>query len=220
MLIVIGIDNGQEGAVAILDEHKKLELYDMPYKIEKVGKTKRKRYDIDEILSLIKKYVPPCHLCEDDKPYSTVSNDDKVYLFLERAHPMPRRAGGSPQGNFRTGFGSGLWQGICSAWKINYEEVSAKKWQEHFMPDIKGRKELKGESVRLAQDLFPDTSFKGKRGGDLDGRSDATLISLFGLKTLTNSLEKNLFEGQQIIDQIPPKKKTKNNKVKSEGTDE
>src|SRR5690554_2823210 len=105
MIYCIGIDNGFKGAVAILNSDKQLTLIEMPYVVEKIGKTERRRYDVPAMLNVLYSYVHMSDLPDDKKDKSILNDDDRVMVFVEKAHPMPRIAGGSPQGNFQTGFG-------------------------------------------------------------------------------------------------------------------
>jgi len=190
MLYILGIDNGYNGAIAILNERREVIIHDMPVvtEIRTKGKKKttRQHYDKYAMITMLRNYTHPDSLPESLKKESLVTPEDQVFIFLEQAHPMKGKIGGgngSPQGNFRTGFGSGLWQMGLTANQISYQEVHSKTWQTTFFKGIMGA-DTKQKSFAVANQLYPRYAelFRGPRGAVKDGRTDALLIAEYGLR--------------------------------------
>jgi hypothetical protein len=58
--------------------------------------------------------------------------------------------------------------------------VAPKVWQKFAGVTAKG-KWIKKEVAQIATKLYPTANIRGKRGGLLDGRSDALMIAHYGL---------------------------------------
>lgn len=185
---VIGIDNGYKGAIVELDNQREAIIIDMPTVQEQRGKSKRQRYDKHSMAAIARKYAKADNLPEHCRSESTVQEGDQILVLLEQATPMKGKIGGgagSAQGNFRTGMGSGIWQGLLIAYQIPYQEVHSKTWQTLFFKGIHGQ-DTKTKSFNVASQLFPKyaSEFSGPRGGVKDGRTDAILIAEYGLRQL------------------------------------
>ena len=60
------------------------------------------------------------------------------------------------------------------------QQVTPKVWQKYIGVTAKG-KAVKQQVAKIAQYLYPQAELHGKRGGLLDGRSDALMIAYYGL---------------------------------------
>ena len=58
--------------------------------------------------------------------------------------------------------------------------VTPKIWQQHIGVTKKG-KHIKKNVADIAKKLYPNVEIHGKRGGLLDGRSDACMVAYYGL---------------------------------------
>ena len=58
--------------------------------------------------------------------------------------------------------------------------VTPKVWQKYIGVTAKG-KAIKKQVAQIASGLYPKAELHGKRGGLLDGRSDALMIAHYGL---------------------------------------
>ncbi len=185
---IVGIDNGYKGAIVELTDQREATILDMPTVKEKRGKSTRQHYDKHAMAAILRKYAAKENLPLHQQNESTREEGDQVLVLLEQATPMKGKIGagaGSPQGNFRTGMGSGLWQGLLIAYQIPYQEVHSKTWQTLFFKGIHGQ-DTKQKSFAVASQLFPKYAdqFKGPKGGMKDGRTDAILIAEYGLRQL------------------------------------
>lgn len=154
-MIIVGIDPGLSGAVAIhLGMGKTIEIHDTP--VATTTGTKRE-YLPAAMASIIQGYIP-----------------DMVYV--ERQRPMPKQGVTS---TFSLGYGYGLWLGILATLGYPYETVEPTAWKKDMMA---GMSKEKSASVIKAMQIFPDLNDQlyTPRGKALDGRADAVLIAEYG----------------------------------------
>ncbi len=164
-MLIIGVDPGLHGAVAVLDptNPQLVEVWKMPTKHHWVGKSGKKGYkkrlDIDSI-----------DLCKRLKVYS-----DVVLVIVEQAqaaagwskpshrvhHKVPaQQSYGSVASAFKFGkvVGATLAVMDLQGWRVL--EVRPVDWKKVMTPDSFGKGQLEGkkESLRRCQELFPKVS--------------------------------------------------------------
>ncbi len=102
-------------------------------------------------------------------------------LWIEDIHSM---YGMSAKSNFSFGKNLGTVTTIAEliAGKLP-NTVTPKIWQKYIGVTAKG-KAIKKQVAKIAQYLYPRAQLHGKRGGLLDGRSDALMIAYYGLHNL------------------------------------
>ena len=172
-MIHIGIDPGLSGAIGIITPEM-YAVYDMPtLTIEgkkrknkttgKISVKKRRVYDINEVKRLLTQFK----LMSNEIHY-------KIEMWLEDIHPMP---GEGSMGAFSLGKSIMLWEASASWAEIPLEKISPIKWKNKIMS---GMLKSKDASVVKASQLFPQCNFRGPRGGLLDGRAEALLITEYG----------------------------------------
>ena len=103
-------------------------------------------------------------------------------IWLESVHSL---YGMSAKSNF--GFGRNFGIAFAMA-KVgtsggDVQQVTPKTWQKFVNVTVKG-KDIKKQVAEIATSLYPAANVYGKRGGLLDGRSDALMIAHYGLKHL------------------------------------
>lgn len=152
----IGIDNGLNGAIVVIEKNEIIEKVVMPT----ITSTKSKReYDIHEITEILTRHTD-------------------ATVILEKAHAMPKL--GTVQA-FNFGKGFGIMIGLLSGLKIRYDIVHARRWQKEMFKD-QNSKDTKQASAIVAQRLFPNESFisteKSKKIHD--GLTDALLLAVWG----------------------------------------
>tara|TARA_Y100001951_G_scaffold21895_1_gene16865 strand:+ start:928 stop:1389 length:462 start_codon:yes stop_codon:yes gene_type:complete len=100
-------------------------------------------------------------------------------VWIEDIHSL---FGMSARSNF--GFGRNLGIVIAISEVATHGQiaktVTPKIWQKFAGVTAKG-KWIKKEVAQIATKLYPTASLRGKRGGLLDGRSDALMIAHYGL---------------------------------------
>ncbi len=189
----LGIDPGVNGAVAFYEiETKKLEIFDMPtIKIE-VGKKKRKQIDSQELVKKIK-------------------NLKKIdCVIIEKVNAYPQQGVVSV---FNFGYSYGLIIGILTSLSIPINYVLPKKWKEDIdletkkiskkrpltnKTDFKNWDKIRSKSkiknkefsrIRAMKE-FPKYKDYFLRKKD-DGRAEAALIALWGVKKNNPQENKN-----------------------------
>lgn len=151
-MIKIGIDPGLTGGVAVmLNGSLTPEVYDLGSKID--GK---QQLDEEKFLALL---------------------DAVTALSLPIECAVERQTSAPGQGvvsTFQTGMGFGWLLGALKAKYITPEVLPAKRWMKSLgIPGGLDRKVRKKRIAEKVQSRFPDAVLHGKRGGLLDGRSDA-----------------------------------------------
>ena len=154
---IIGIDPGLSGAIAILENNKVLNIFDMPVMSE--GKNKR-QLNSALLVSLLK---------------DNIDKDDEVAVVVEQVNAMPGQ-GVTSMFNFGQTFGA--IKGMCAALNLPIFFVRPSKWKKHF--------ELinssKDSSRTKAIEMYPKLSNQLAKKKDVN-KSDAILIARFFSET-------------------------------------
>lgn len=150
--MLLGIDVGISGAVALLDGNKLVSVHDMPTVSTIVGGKKKKRINARALFELLQ-----CEKLE--------------HAFVETVAARPNQGVSSM---FAFGQASGIAEAV--AWVVTPDVVGVRPqtWKKHFKLSND-----KGESRRLATEFWPDHADRFKRVKD-DGRAEAALIGLWG----------------------------------------
>ena len=152
---ICGIDPGANGAIAILDS---------------------KNPDSVALLDLKKTTINNIHNWLHSQLRFRGSE-----IWIEDIHSM---YGMSAKSNFSFGRNLGSILAITELLKgIPPKTVTPKVWQKYVGVTAKG-KAIKKQVAKIAQYLYPQAELHGKRGGLLDGRSDALMIAYYGLHNL------------------------------------
>jgi crossover junction endodeoxyribonuclease RuvC len=149
----IGIDPGVSGAIAVLDFDGNVDLYDMPVMEYSVGKRKKRRIDMVLTRNLFRNMANSGH-----------------EAFIEEVHAMP---GQGVTSMFNMGYGLGALHAILNCLYIRTTRVRPQEWKKEFGLIKKD----KGDSIRVAQELFPHADITLKKH---HGRAEALLLAEFG----------------------------------------
>ena len=157
-MIVVGIDPGLSGAIAILENNKVLNIFDMPGMAE--GKKNKRQLNSAQLVSIIK--------------HSTKS-DTEIAVVVEQVNAMPGQ-GVTSMFNFGQTFGA--IKGVCAALELPIFFVRPSKWKKHF--------ELinssKDSSRTKVIEMYPSLSSQLAKKKDVN-KSDAILIARFYTET-------------------------------------
>jgi len=155
---IIGIDPGLSGAIAILENNKVLNIFDIPVMSE--GKKNKKQLNSALLVSLLKE---------------NISNNEEVSVVVEQVNAMPGQ-GVTSMFNFGQTFGA--IKGICAALNLPIYFVRPSRWKKHF--------ELinssKDSSRTKAIEMYPKLSNQLTKKKDVN-KSDAILIARFFSET-------------------------------------
>jgi len=150
---IIGIDPGLSGGIAILDDLKIYDLFDMPIMSE--GKKNKNQLNSAQLVNIIKKNI--------------ISGD--TFVIVEQVSAMPGQ-GVTSMFNFGQTFGS--IKGICAALNLPIFFVRPTKWKKHF--------ELLNSSKDASRtkviEMYPSISPKLSRKKDVN-KADAILIGRY-----------------------------------------
>lgn len=157
--VVIGIDPGKSGAIAIF-ANGLWSVQDCP--TMKVSVNKR-----------IKDVCNPRAMADILEGYPKV----EVHVFLEKVTAMP---GQGVTSMFTFGQSLGLWQGIIACLGLAVTEVTPAKWKRTMLA---GMGKDKDASRIRAQQLFPNL-FQELRLKKHHGRAESLLIAEYGRRSL------------------------------------
>ena len=151
---IIGIDPGLSGAIAVLENNKVLNMFDMPVMSE--GKKNKRQLNSALLVNLLKQ---------------NIHNSEEVAIIVEQVNAMPGQ-GVTSMFNFGQTFGA--IKGICAALELPIFFVRPSKWKKHF--------ELinasKDSSRTKAIEMYPKLSDQLTKKKDVN-KSDAILIARF-----------------------------------------
>ncbi len=109
---IIGIDPGLSGAIAILENNKVLNVFDMPVMAE--GKKNKRQLNSAQLVKLLRE---------------NISKDDETAVVVEQVNAMPGQ-GVTSMFNFGQTFGA--IKGVCAALELPIFFVRPSKWKKHF----------------------------------------------------------------------------------------
>ena len=109
---IIGIDPGLSGGIAVLDDLKIYDIFDMPIMSE--GKKNKNQLNSAQLVNIINEHV--------------LKNED-TFVIVEQVSAMPGQ-GVTSMFNFGQTFGS--IKGICAALRLPIFYVRPAKWKKHF----------------------------------------------------------------------------------------
>ena len=155
---IIGIDPGLSGAIAILENNKVLNVFDIPVMSE--GKKNKKQLNSAQLVNILK---------ENTK----ISED--VAVVVEQVNAMPGQ-GVTSMFNFGQTFGA--IKGVCAALSLPIFFVRPSKWKKHFEL-INSAKDASRTKVI---EMYPSLSNQLTKKRDVN-KSDAILIARFYIET-------------------------------------
>ena len=155
---IIGIDPGLSGGIAILDDLKIFDIFDMPIMPE--GKKNKNQLNSAQLVNIIKRHI--------------LSNDD-TFVIVEQVSAMP---GQGVTSMFNFGQSYGVIKGVCSALLLPIYFVRPTKWKKHYNL-INTNKDA---SRTKAIELYPGISAELSRKKDLN-KADSILIARYFFET-------------------------------------
>lgn len=157
--MIIGIDVGIRGAIALLDGDRLISVHDMPTLTKVVGGRKKTRIDARAL-------------------YEIVADQNINSAFVEIVTARPNQGVSSM---FAFGQASGIAEGVCASVTPDVTGVRPQTWKKHFKLGSD-----KGQSRLLASHLFAEHADRFKRVKD-DGRAEAALIGLWGYECVSQT---------------------------------
>ncbi len=157
-MIVIGIDPGLSGAIAILENKKVLGIFEMPVMPE--GKKNKRQLNSAQLVNILR---------------DNVKINEEIAVVVEQVNAMPGQ-GVTSMFNFGQTFGA--IKGVCAALNLPIYLVRPSKWKKHF--------ELinssKDSSRTKVIEMYPSLSAQLSKKKDVN-KSDAILIARFYVET-------------------------------------
>jgi len=155
---IIGIDPGLSGGIAILDDNKVKDLFDMPVMSD--GKKNKRQLNSAFLVKLIK---------------DNIKDLENTIMVVEQVNAMPGQ-GVTSMFNFGQSFGA--IKGICAALGLPIFFVRPARWKKYFEL-INSSKDA---SRTKAIEMYPSISERLSRKKDVN-KSDAILIARYYSET-------------------------------------
>ena len=151
---IIGIDPGIQGALAILDNEKVIDIVDLPVMSD--GKKNKKQLNGAYLSDYLKKHI---------------LNIENTVVVVEQVNAMPGQ-GVTSMFNFGQSFG--VIKGICSAMQLPIHFIRPTKWKKYFNLINTSKDASRSRAI----EIFPKVSDKLKRKKD-SNKADAILIASY-----------------------------------------
>ena len=151
---VIGIDPGLNGAIAVLQDNKVKEIFDVPVMPE--GKKNKRQLNSAQLVKLLK---------------DIISSNEEIVVIVENVSAMPGQ-GVTSMFNFGQTFGA--IKGICAALGLPIFFVRPSKWKKHF--DLINSS--KDSSRTKVIEMYPLIAQQLSKKKDVN-KSDAILIARY-----------------------------------------
>ena len=152
--IILGIDPGNSGGLAIITESDGVVPFVMP-----VLKGKKTTIDLQSVVDIMWTFI------EQGK--------DRIAV-IEKVHSMPKQGGASI---FSFGYGYGAIIGILTALKIPYLNPTPQQWKKVVR---EGTNKDKIAAINFVKNRYPDVDMKpGKKTVDDDGIADAVCLAYY-----------------------------------------
>ena len=152
---IIEIDPGLSGAIAILENNKVLNIFDIPVMSE--GKKNKRQLNSALLVNLLKENIN--------------KENEEIAVVVEQVNAMPGQ-GVTSMFNFGQTFGA--LKGICAALELPIFFVRPSKWKKHFEL-INSSKDASRTKVI---EMYPKLSSQLSKKKDVN-KSDAILIARF-----------------------------------------
>lgn len=155
-MLIIGIDPGLTGALALVGKEGLIDMQDMPVMPRSAGGT-------------VKSQVNAAGLHELLKGWATDHDKNEFMVFFERVNAMPKQGSAS---TFSLGHTSGIIEGVVCAYGLAHVVISPSHWKKHFKLGAD-----KDAARALAQRYYPSASLARKKDHD---RAESLLIARYG----------------------------------------
>ena len=150
--VILGIDPGLTGAVAILNAQGVSMMDALRTPTLKATKRGQKtEYDLPGMRNIL-------------------LHHDPLLVGIEKVHSMPHDGHSSA---FRFGQGYGLWLGLLAGLGIPFVELPPQRWQSRMLAGHPRGAQTKISAVKVSQGLWPDIPIHYKADW---GMADAALI--------------------------------------------
>ena len=163
--LIIGIDPGLKGGIAMIQGAELKGLYPMPL----IKKNNKQVLDLEDLKSLLQnmkdEYIPIVYLEE------CWAHGPQNFRYARKK---------SPQSMFTFGKGFGELIGLLVGLNIPYKIVPPNKWKIKLK--ITGREKTKEDSIIKIKEFFPDVNLKSSSRSkiDHDGMAESLLIAIYG----------------------------------------
>lgn len=167
-MIVLGIDPGLSGAVAVVRDRLLLAVEDL-YAEDVIGQP------------VVKRRLCAPVIAQQLRRLRSEHSDGAELVVIERVAAMPKQGVASV---FCLGDSAGLLRGVLGTLELPTHYVTPQAWKKHFgLIKGKGEGKDKGASRTRATEIFPASAHYWRRVAD-HNRAEAALLARFGWETM------------------------------------
>lgn len=188
--MVVGVDVGLEGGVAVVDGQSSPRLFPMPtLEVMKGGKLRR-QYDDMALVNLFTDILASmpgvCAHRSSTGGHEPHPGEDCLIVHatplfvMERVQAMPEQ--GSTSG-FNFGFGAGTLNGIIKCLRMPLERVEPRTWKKYFGLIGAGKDASIAMALQQVPSLSTDQVWIAVRKSQRTGLADAVLIAEWARRT-------------------------------------
>ena len=154
-MIIIAIDPGLTGALAMVDHTGLKEMADMPIMAKSSG-TVKNQVNAAALTALLREWL-------------SGHSKNEVMVLMESVRAMPKQGSSS---TFSLGHTAGIIEGVVAAKCLPHEMVTPQMWKKYF-----GLDSDKERARTLAQRFYPEASLARMKDHN---RAEAILIARYG----------------------------------------
>lgn len=168
MTMIIGIDPGLDGAVALVSHERLLDLFDLPTLSCNPGSRVTRKLDGAKLAAMLR-----------DMLTRNNAAVESVTVYLEDVHVMPK----GNAANASLMHTKGVLEGVLAALNYRVQLVGSQRWKKQY--GIKADKlvanSAKTQAIELAQVLYPGLPVTLKKHHN---RAEAVLIARYGVNAM------------------------------------
>lgn len=178
-MIVIGIDPGVTGALALLTPQGVQTIADLPVMVRVQTRVKGKN---GQMRDKITNQVNAAALSELLREWTAGADRNEIHVFIEKCQAMPGKLKGSDKaqssaGTFSLGLSAGIVEGVVAARGLPHTLVHPATWKAVLKLNGKKKEEVRALAIRL----FPSADLHRVKDHN---RAEALLIAKYGLEQL------------------------------------
>lgn len=177
-MIIIAVDPGLTGGLALVTENGLQALVDMPVMVRSKSRVKGKNGQMRDKES---NQVNASALTEILREWTADHDRNEIHVFIEKCQAMPGSIKGNPKaqssaGTFSLGLSAGIIEGVVAARGLPHTLVHPATWKAALKLNGKDKNQVRARAIQL----YPTASLHRVKDHN---RAEALLIAHYGHQT-------------------------------------
>lgn len=174
-MIIIGIDPGLTGALALITAQGVQAILDIPVMVRSQSRVRKKD---GQMRDKITNQVNASALTEILREWTAGADKTEIHVYIEKCQAMPGKIKGSDKaqssaGTFSLGLSAGIVEGVVAARGLPHTLVHPATWKAAMKLNGKDKNEVRAHAIRL----YPAASLHRVKDHN---RAEALLIAKYG----------------------------------------